>query len=177
MRNELNLIEEDGLKSDENGNWTIGGFPELSQGLYIRLKRPGGVEAKYMWRKDSERSQFQNWIDLQKLLNKKQTFILSEGVTVTGKVVNLQGTPIQGANIHEYLGLTPRKAPWPGVTDRNGNFTAHHRTTKEAFYTASHPDYATTSVKADLEHHPNDIRIVMSPRQSLTGKVIETNGS
>lgn len=101
---------------------------------------------------------------------------LTEGKTVSGKVVNEAGNPVSGASVSAYTRIANDSVSRRALTDRSGQFEIWGLADGEARIYVSHRSYATSS-NIQAQSGRNDVEVVLYPAMFLTGRVYdaETN--
>jgi protocatechuate 3,4-dioxygenase beta subunit len=102
-------------------------------------------------------------------------FKLGRAVTVTGIVVDGDGTPVPNANIH--VGRISETGSRDGKAQDDGTFLINGCQPGEQLVTATAKGFAATTMKADLAENSNPIRITVKPGKTLRIRVMDAFGT
>ena len=162
--------------TDAEGRWTVGHFPSDLDPLEVTLIRPD--EARESFSTTTESGGFHRTTPIltADLRATNAAFVLRDGITVQGLVVDESGRPLPGVNIAEGYGLVNIARVSTVRTDAQGRFTRLHRTPRQWIYTASAEGRATTSVVAQVEPNMPEVRLVMPPAMPLKIRLTDPAG-
>ena len=161
--------------TDAAGHWTFAGLPADVDTVHITLVRPDDAQESFSTEPDFGSDLQTAPISMTELRAGKSVFVMREGATVRGLVVDESGRPLSGVSIEEGYGRNIKRVS-SFRTDAHGQFTRFHRVPRQWIYTASKEGRATTSVVAQVEPQMPDVRIVMAPAKPLRIRLIDDAG-
>jgi beta-lactamase regulating signal transducer with metallopeptidase domain len=159
------------------GRWTYAHCPTDLAKVDVALFRPDDSQGYYFSTEPEVGSRSTAaLIRMTGLLATNAEFMLPDGFTVHGVVVDEAGNALAGVHMAEGYshGNTVRVSKFQ--TDDNGRFERLNRLPRQWIYTATAAGRATVSVVAQVEADMPEVRLVMPPAQPLKIRVTDRAG-
>ncbi|MCJ7583136.1 MAG: carboxypeptidase regulatory-like domain-containing protein [Candidatus Aminicenantes bacterium] len=102
--------------------------------------------------------------------------ILTEGLTISGKVVNKSDTPVAGASVNVYSLIGTSSVSRSAMTDRRGQFEIWGLVEGEVRMSAFHRSYARSN-QTQVQSGATDVEIVLQPALFITGSVSDAESN
>jgi protocatechuate 3,4-dioxygenase beta subunit/peroxiredoxin len=162
--------------TDSSGNWTFNHFPSDLKTLDVTLIRPDESKTTFSTAPSYNNINHFPLVALGDLQARKAQFILPDGITVRGIVVDEFGKPIAGALVKEAYGHGNLERVSELKTEPDGRFSRFNRVPRQWIYTASADGRATVSIVAQVEAGMAELRLVLPPAKALLLRVLDQAG-
>jgi len=161
--------------TDQYGRWAFTNFPPDLSVVEISLIRPDDSVARFSTSPGHNNVNRYEPASLTDLLAGKAEFLLPDGVTVRGIVVDETGKPIAGTVVKEGYGHGNVQRVSEITTGEDGRFERPNRVPRQWIYTASKAGRATVSVVAQVQAGMPEVRLVLPPEKPLRLRVVDAD--
>ena len=169
-------VDTPAVTTDASGHWVVTDFPADIQVVRIELTRPGGAMQRFVQEGEQDEREPGNPVNLDELKAKKAVFVLPEGRTIRGSVVDQNGKAIGGALLKARAVTTYPSAPYAFTNNPDGSFELRNLSADQVLIRAEAADYATKTVTVTPAQKSSDIQIVLPPAIPLRLRVVGENG-
>lgn len=157
---EMPLVDTGGeFKTDANGVWKCSSFPEDSCQASIMITHPDYVS------QDTYRPAI-----VEQLKDFSYVTVLEKGVTVTGRVLDLQQKPLQAT-----VGKGPDRRGNPATCDPNGWFRFENVAPIAEVFTAQCAGAAPQMQQVDIGPNMPPIVFSLEPAKTIRGRIVDIN--
>jgi beta-lactamase regulating signal transducer with metallopeptidase domain len=168
---------EPAATTDASGRWNADNVPADLDRLDIMLLRPDG--SMYNFTSYSPENPFgqpsAEAISAEKLRQRNETFILKDGWSVHGQVLDPSGKPVPNLLVREVYN---RYMPANGIqfrTDRNGKFELQNRRRRQLLLIASPENYAIQAQIVDRKPEGADVTFRLENLNPLRIQIVDEN--
>ncbi len=154
------------LTTDAEGRWRAGGVPREVNRLWFNVYHPQFADGGFEMPGD---------LKLDDLRAEQAVMVLAQGITVTGRVTDLAGKPIAGAEL--LAGSDYFARDWT-QTDEAGHFEFRHlRSLNQSFLlTVQAPGFAPQRRELPSVKDLAPVDLVLEPASLLIGRVVDSAG-
>ncbi|MHC4799909.1 MAG: hypothetical protein ACYTF1_25010, partial [Planctomycetota bacterium] len=155
-------------RTDAQGRWWFDQAPDDPLSLSIRISHPDYVDKSYFIYRDAA--------PRKALREKTWTTMLTEGISITGVILNGKGQPIGGARIG--LGGLDQEL-YPIVTsNKKGLFRTERVATGESFQLiAAATGRAPALIEIESEPDMDPVEFRLEPGYTIRGRVVDESGA
>jgi len=155
------------LKTDANGRWRCDTVPAKLDDVLIRLDHPDYIrDAMYGMTPKPP---------LEKLRDRTGVMILKKGITVTGRVLDTNGRPIERAWVMQGTMRLGTEYPTVG-TDQDGRFHFDHVRPGELVLTVQAKGYAPDLQRFASRTGGDPVEFRLEPARTLKGRIVDQEG-
>ena len=170
--------DESAIVTDANGRWEIAGVSKDLNRLRLGFRRPDGSITTFS-NEDRSGSMFDRRYELfevTELRAKTAVFVLKDGFTVRGVVVDLSGVPIPNVLVKEGYGMSRPQVVNQFRTDAKGRFELRNRSRREMILTAEPENYTIGSTVVPVGPDTPLATITVHPMSPLRIRVTDQDG-
>jgi beta-lactamase regulating signal transducer with metallopeptidase domain/thiol-disulfide isomerase/thioredoxin len=160
------------IVTDASGHWQAPDFPRDMTQVRIEFTCPGGALLRFVQEGESDPREPGNPINLDEFKADKAVFVLPEGKTIRGMVVDENGKGIGGARMMARSVMAYSPAPYVFTNNADGSFELQHWNDVQVLLAVEAPNHATTTAKIVPAHMAPNIRIVLPPAKPLRIRVV-----
>ncbi|MFZ4777180.1 MAG: M56 family metallopeptidase [Terrimicrobiaceae bacterium] len=165
--------------TDAQGRWRCDHFPKQIQNVNIVLVSPDNSTRQF--RAYQGEATFAPtkvvFVKFPALLSGQAEFVLKTGVSVLGKVVDVDGNPLSGIQLAEVDGRKHARPLSVITTGSDGRFELPNRDPHQILIKATGPGFAMNPVIVDIKEGMPEVRIQMHPAKSLRIHVVDEAGN
>lgn len=170
----ISITEEDAIFTDAQGVWRKEHFPSEVTMIALDVIRLGAPRTHFMmgdYRGPADRS---GAIDFSMLRNQRAVFVLKDGVTLRGVIVDESGQPIAGVQLRARDAGT-RNQPDQFTNNADGTFVLPHWEADNVLLTAEKNGFQTKSVTIATAGDVASTKLVLSRAKPLVLRVLGDN--
>ncbi len=156
------------VKTDSNGHWLCDIIPAEFNNILIRLSHPDYI--------DDEMYGMTSVPPVEKLRDMTGVIVMKKGVTVGGRVLDMDGRPIEGATVAQ--GRDRHGSHFPDTrTDVDGNFIFMNARPGEMILTVQASGYSPDLKQIVVSEDIKPVEFRLEPGHTIRGRIIDAAGN